>query len=82
MFEKQFVQEVAAEVAALVIAKIQPMKAAPRYMTVAQAAEYIGHTKRSFEYLMTKNLFPVICHDRLVSIDRLDFDQFMMNSKT
>jgi excisionase family DNA binding protein len=53
----------------------------PRYLTVEQAAVYISHTKRSFEYLISKNLFPVIRRDRLILIDREDLDKFMIQHK-
>ena len=85
MFTEDFLDELAAKIAAIVISKlgrvIKP-SVAPRYLTVKQAAEYISHTKASFEYLMSKNLFPVIRHDRLVLIDREDLDKFMLRHKT
>lgn len=43
--------------------------------------QYIGQTKKSFEYLISKNLFPVIRRDRLVLIDKEDLDKFMANHK-
>jgi len=53
----------------------------PRYMTVEQAAVYVGCKKRSFEYLIKKKLFPVIRRDRLVLIDKEDLDKFMTRQK-
>jgi excisionase family DNA binding protein len=53
----------------------------PRYLTVQQAAEYVGRSKKSFEYLMSKKMFPVIRRDRLVLIDKNDLDRFMAEQK-
>src|SRR5215472_8322219 len=50
------------------------------YLTVRQAADYIGRSK-SFEYLMSKKMFPVIRRDRLVLIDKNDLDCFMTEQK-
>ena len=47
-----------------------------------QAADYIGHTKKSFEYLMSKKLFPVVREDRLVVIDKDDIDWWMSRHKS
>jgi hypothetical protein len=46
----------------------------PRWMTIKTAARYIDHSDRSFEYLMSKDLFPVVRRDRLVLLDREDVD--------
>jgi excisionase family DNA binding protein len=76
-------EQFAQRCAEIVIARLpKPTVIQPRYMTVEQAAAYIGHTKRSFEYLLTKNLFPVIRHDRLVLFDKEDLDRWMARHKT
>jgi len=84
MFTDEYMRQFAHQIADIVLARInriiQP-SAPQRYFTVRQAAEYIGHTKASFEYLMSKDLFPVIREDRLVLIDRDDLDKFMLNHK-
>src|SRR3984957_17974136 len=59
----------------------KPNVVQPRYLTVDQAAVYISHTKRSFEYLISKNLFPVNRRDRHILIDREDLDKFMTRHK-
>ena len=81
MFDEQFVQTFAERIITLLVPRLPKPGIAPRYLTVAQAAQYVGHTKRSFEYMMSKDLFPVIRRDRLVLIDREDLDRFMLNHK-
>lgn len=53
----------------------------PRWMTKKTAARYMDHSERSFEYLMSKNLFPVVRHDRLVLLDREDIDAVLKKLK-
>ncbi len=77
-FAKQFADHCAD---ALVARLPKPHVIQPRYLTVKQAAEYIGRSKKSFEYLMGKKLFPVIRRDRLVLIDKNDLDAFMARQK-
>jgi len=77
-FAKQFADHCAD---ALVARLPKPNVIQPRYLTVKQAGEYIGHSKKSFEYLMSKKMFPVIRRDRLVLIDRQDLDAFMARQK-
>ena len=84
MFTEQFMNQLADQVAGIVVTKLTRIvrpTVAPRYLTVQQAAEYCGQTKASFEYLMSKALFPIIREDRLVKIDREDLDKFMMSRK-
>jgi excisionase family DNA binding protein len=74
--------QIAEQSVVLLLARLpKPTVIQPRYMTVEQAAQYIGHTKKSFEYLLSKCLFPVIRHDRLVLIDRDDLDKWMARHK-
>jgi excisionase family DNA binding protein len=76
-------REFADQCAKVLLARMpKPNVIQPRYLTVQQAAEYIGHSKKSFEYLMSKALFPVIRHDRLVLIDREDLDKWMTRHKS
>jgi hypothetical protein len=53
----------------------------PRWMTIKTAARYIDHSDRSFEYLMSKDLFPVVRRDRLVLLDREDIDAVLKKLK-
>lgn len=53
----------------------------PRWMTMKTAARYIDHSERSFEYLMTKDLFPVVRRDRLILLDRDDIDTVLRKLK-
>jgi hypothetical protein len=53
----------------------------PRWMTIKTAAKYIDHSDRSFEYLMSKDLFPVVRRDRLVLLDREDIDAVLKRLK-
>ena len=84
MFTDDYTRQLANQIADIVMMRlnrvIQPA-VAQRYLTVKQAAEYIGHTKASFAYLMSKDLFPVIREDRLVLLDRDDLDKFMAKHK-
>jgi hypothetical protein len=82
MFDQNTMDQLATAVAARIIQSLPKPGVAQRWLTVAQAAEYIGHTKKSFEYLLTKALFPVVRNDRLVLIDKNDLDTFLLNSKT
>jgi excisionase family DNA binding protein len=81
-FMSAFAQEFAEKCVKVLLARLpKPNVVQPRYLTVDQAAVYISHTKRSFEYLITKNLFPVVRRDRLILIDREDLDRFMTRHK-
>jgi excisionase family DNA binding protein len=85
MFTEDYMRQFANQIADNVLTKLNRIikpSVAQRYLTVQQAADYIGHSKSSFEYLMTKNLFPIIREDRLVLIDREDLDKFMLRHKT
>src|SRR5687767_1077717 len=53
----------------------------PRWMPIKLAAAYIGHSTRSFEYLLSKDLFPVVRRDRLVLLDRHDLDRVLEKLK-
>lgn len=81
-FMAAFAQQFADRCAAILLARLpKPQVIQARYLTVQQAAVYISHTKKSFEYLMSKKLFPVIREDRLVLIDREDLDKWMARHK-
>jgi excisionase family DNA binding protein len=81
-FMSAFAQEFAEKCVNVLLARLpKPNVVQPRYLTLDQAAVYISHTKRSFEYLISKNLFPVIRRDRLILIDREDLDKFMARHK-
>jgi hypothetical protein len=81
-FMSAFAREFAEKCVNVLLTRLpKPNVVQPRYLTVDQAAAYISHTKKSFEYLMTKDLFPVIRKDRLVLIDREDLDRFMTRHK-
>jgi excisionase family DNA binding protein len=84
VFSETFMSEFANQIAGIVLKKLERITApavTPRYLTIRQAAEYIGHSKSSFEYLISKDLFPIIKKDRLVLIDREDLDRFMLQHK-
>jgi len=53
----------------------------PKWMTLKTAAKYIDHSERSLEYLMSKDLFPVVRKDRLVLLDRDDIDAVLTKLK-
>jgi hypothetical protein len=81
-FMSAFAQEFAEKCANVLLARLpKPNVVQPRYLTVEQAAVYISHTKKSFEYLMSKKMFPVIRRDRLVLVDKNDLDVFMARQK-
>jgi excisionase family DNA binding protein len=77
-----FAKSFADHCAEVVLARLpKPTVVQPRYLTVQQAADYISHSKKSFQYLMSKKMFPVIRRDRLVLIDKEDLDKFMTMQK-
>jgi hypothetical protein len=77
-----FAHEFAEKCVNVLLARLpKPNVVQPRYLTVEQAAVYISHTKKSFEYLMSKKMFPVIRRDRLVLIDKNDLDAFIARQK-
>jgi excisionase family DNA binding protein len=81
-FMSAFAKEFAEKCANVLLARLpKPNVIQPRYLTVQQAADYIGRSKKSFEYLMSKRMFPVIRRDRLVLIDKNDLDAFMARQK-
>ncbi len=81
-FMSAVAQEFAEKCANVLLARLpKPNVIQPRYLTVQQAADYIGRPKKSFEYLMSKKMFPVIRRDRLVLIDKNDLDVFMTRQK-
>jgi excisionase family DNA binding protein len=81
-FVSAFAKHFADHCADALVARLpKPNVIQPRYLTVQQAADYIGRSKKSFEYLMGKKMFPVIRRDRLVLIDKQDLDAFMARQK-
>lgn len=81
-FISAFAEEFAEKCVNVLLARLpKPILIQPRYLTVQQAEDYIGHSKKSFEYLMSKKMFPVIRRDRLVLIDKNDLDRFMAEQK-
>ena len=81
-FMSAFVEEFAQKCVNVLLARFpRPNVIQPRYLTVQQAADYIGRSKKSFEYLMSKKMFPVIRRDRLVLVDKNDLDAFMARQK-
>jgi excisionase family DNA binding protein len=81
-FMSAFVEEFAQKCVKVLLARLpRPNVIQPRCLTVQQAADYIGRSKKSFEYLMSKKMFPVIRRDRLVLIDKNDLDAFMARQK-
>jgi excisionase family DNA binding protein len=81
-FLNKLAEELAERVAGRIIQRLpKPNVIQPRYLTVKQAAEYVGHTSASIHYLISKNLFPVIRRDRLVLIDKEDLDKALARLK-
>jgi hypothetical protein len=81
-FINSLVESIAPQVVARVKSEVSiPAAAWPRWMTMKTAAKYIDHTDRSFEYLMSKDLFPVVRRDRLVLLDREDIDNVLKHLK-
>jgi len=81
-FLSAFAEEFAVKCANVLLARLpRPNVIQPRYLTVQQAADYVGRSKKSFEYLMSKKMFPVIRRDRLVLVDKNDLDRFMTEQK-
>jgi hypothetical protein len=80
---KQLIEESMRDVAEKFLQEIQTRIPTlwPRWMTIKTAAKYIDHSGRSIEYLMSKDLFPVVRRDRLVLLDREDIDAALMRLK-
>ena len=86
MDEETFLDKLADQLAERVAARIiqrlpRPNVILPRYLTIKQAAQYIGHSPASFHYLISKALFPIIKRDRLVLIDKEDLDKALARLK-
>jgi hypothetical protein len=83
MLSEQFIDELKRSIGDYVLRQIDTRLAPawPRWMTIKTAAKYIDHSDRSFEYLLSKNLFPVVRRDRLVLIDRDDLDRVLSRLK-
>jgi len=83
MFSGEFVEDLATKISDNVLKRIESRLAPAwtRWMTIKTAAKYIDHSQRSFEYLLSKNLFPVVWCDRLVLIDREDLDRTLASMK-
>ena len=82
MFDQETMNQLASALAAKVLSSLPKPGVQQRYFTVEQAASYVGKSKKSFEYIMSKNLFPIIREDRHVWIDREELDLFMANHRT
>jgi hypothetical protein len=83
MFSNDFIDKLVQGVGDYVLKQVESRLAPawPRWMTIKTAAKYIDHTERSFEYLLSKNLFPVVRRDRLILIDREDLDRVLSKLK-
>jgi len=83
MLSKDFVDELVQLLGDHVLKQIEGRLAPawPKWMTIKTAAKYIDHSERSVEYLLSKNLFPVVRRDRLVLIDRDDLDRVFTKLK-
>jgi hypothetical protein len=83
MFSDDFIANLVTDIGDYVFKKVESRLAPswPRWMTIKTAAKYIDHSPRSFEYLLSKNLFPVVRRDRLVLIDRDDLDRVLVQLK-
>jgi excisionase family DNA binding protein len=83
MFSDAFWAEMEGRISDAIVKKIDARIGSPwpRWMTIKTAAQYIDHSQRSVEYLLSKNLFPVVRRDRLVLIDREDIDAALKKLK-
>ena len=85
MFDEVFVTELASQIAAKIMPQIQGgngrLKAAPRLLTVKEAAIYIGRTEQAMQHLIHRRELVVVRKGRRVHLDRGDLDRWIEANK-
>ena len=74
MFDELFITELASQLAAKILPQIHNgsgrSKAAPRLLTVKDAATYIGRTEQAVQHLIHRRELVVVRRGRRVHLDR------------
>ena len=85
MFDEVFVTELASQIAAKIMPQIHSgngrSKAAPRLLTVQDAATYIGRTVQAVQHLIHRRELVVVRKGRRVHLDRGDLDRWIEANK-
>ena len=85
MFDELFITELASQLAAKILPQIHngngKSKAAPRLLTVKDAAAYIGRTEQAIQHLIHRRELVVVRRGRRVHLDRGDLDRWIETNK-
>ena len=85
MFDELFITELASQLAAKILPQIHngngKSKAAPRLLTVKDAAAYIGRTEQAMQHLIHRRELVVVRRGRRVHLDRGDLDRWIETNK-
>ena len=85
MFDELFITELASQIAAKILPQIHNgngrSKAAPRLLTVKDAAAYIGRTEQAVQHLIHRRELVVVRRGRRVHLDRGDLDRWIEANK-
>jgi excisionase family DNA binding protein len=85
MFDEIFVTELASQIAAKILPQIHNgggrTKAAPRLLTVKDAATYIGRTEQAVQHLIHRRELVVVRRGRRVHLDQGDLDRWIETNK-
>ena len=85
MFDELFITELASQLAAKILPQIHngngKSKAAPRLLTVKDAATYIGRTEQAVQHLIHRRELVVVRRGRRVHLDRGDLDRWIETDK-
>jgi excisionase family DNA binding protein len=85
MFDELFITELASQLAAKILPQIHngngKSKAAPRLLTVKDAANYIGRTEQAVQHLIHRRELVVVRRGRRVHLDRGDLDRWIETNK-
>jgi len=85
MFDELFITELASQLAAKILPQIHNgsgrSKAAPRLLTVKDAATYIGRTEQAVQHLIHRRELVVVRRGRRVHLDRGDLDRWIETNK-
>ena len=85
MFDELFITELASQLAAKILPQIHngngKSKAAPRLLTVKDAATYIGRTEQAVQHLIHRRELVVVRRGRRVHLDRGDLDRCIETNK-
>jgi len=81
MFDVGFVNEFAATVAEMVLARLPKQNVERRYLSVAEAAIYAGYTEEALWKHIQRGALPVSRQGKSVRVDRLEIDKWMVRNR-